>query len=285
MAEHTLILGDERHLVATLTEAAPGSPAPLCVAVLTNSGVIPRAGPHRMNVHLARQFAAMGIPSIRFDMSGLGDSQRHSSTRPLTQQWVHDTRAVMDLAQAHFQCPQFVMIGFCSGAEVAHLVALEDTRMRGALLWDLYAYPTPSSRLRAIAYRLQRAGVKGLVAKLYGRIKAKLLPAKDAGGAQAPKARPAAPSSAPPKAEFAQRIQTLTDQGVALLFSFALHPEWFNHPGQFKRMFKGWAFADRVAFRHLDSCDHLLTRAPAQQAFLDMTRDWLNQRVLPALKR
>ena len=57
MAEQTLILGAENHLVATLTPAVQtGSGAPRCVAVLTNSGVIPRSGPHRMNVHLARRF-------------------------------------------------------------------------------------------------------------------------------------------------------------------------------------------------------------------------------------
>ena len=87
MAEQTLILGVERHLVATLTAATPsGAGSPRCVAVLTNSGVIPRSGPHRMNVHLARRFAEMGIPSIRFDMSGLGDSRRSSGTLPVVQQ-------------------------------------------------------------------------------------------------------------------------------------------------------------------------------------------------------
>lgn len=285
MQERTLILGDERHLVATLTELPAGSSPPPCVVILTNSGVIPRTGPHRMNVHLARQFAAMGIPSIRFDLSGLGDSLRHSSPRPVMAQWVADTRAVMDLAERHFHCPRFAMIGFCSGAEVAHLVALEDPRMRAALLWDLYAYPTLRSRLHTIAYRMQRAGVLGLAQKSIQR--AQTLAGRVVGRkahTPPPKAPSAVPSSVPPKEVFAQRIQTLVGQGVELCFAYALQPEWFNHPGQFQRMFSGWAFARLVSFQHLDRCDHLLTQQSSQTAFSHMTMRWMQQRVLPSLR-
>lgn len=277
MAETTLILGAENHLVATLTPAsAPGTPP--MVAVLTNSGVIPRSGPNRMNVHLARRFAEMGIPSIRFDMSGLGDSRRSSSGQPLMTQWVADTRAVMDLAQAQFGCDRFFMIGFCSGAEVAHLVALEDPRLRAALLWELYAYPTPQSRLRKLAYRLRRAGPAGLVTKAFGRLQR--LVVKPTGAPTA--ARQAEPSKAPAREVYAQRIQTLVDQGVELLFGFSgAQPEWFNHPGQFKGMFGHFAFFDKVAFGFLKNCDHLITRREAQQDFTGMTVQWLEGKVLP----
>lgn len=284
MAEHTLILGAEQHLVATLTPAEGGQPV-RCVAVLTNSGVIPRSGPHRMNVHLARRFAARGIPSIRFDMTGLGDSRRSSSTQPLLDQWVADTRAVMDLAQAHFNCDRFFMVGFCSGAEVAHLVGLEDPRLRAALLWDLYAYPTVQSRLRKLAYRLQRAGFLGLIQKSVGRLQQALGKASGGAAANAPAQNAPAPSTAPAKAVFTQRIQTLVDGGVELMFAFSgAQPEWFNHPGQFKTMFSGQRFVDQVAFTYLENCDHLITRREAQQSFTDMSAQWLEQRVLPALK-
>lgn len=278
MAEHTLILGAEQHLVATLTSSnLPG--APRCVAVLTNSGVIPRSGPHRMNVHLARRFADMGIASIRFDMSGLGDSRRPSGTLPVLAQWVSDTRAVMDLAQKHFQCDRFFMVGFCSGAEVAHLVALEDPRMRGTVLWDLYAYPTPQSRLRTLAYRLQRAGLMGLVQKALTRVQARL--GKAAKSADSEQTLVQKTSQVPPCDEYAQRIQTLVDGGVEVLFAFCGgEPEWFNHHGQFRDMFKGHAFVDQVAFSYLRDSDHLLTRLQSQQAFSDMTVQWLQQRIL-----
>lgn len=280
--EHTLILGEAQHLVATLTEVdgQPPAPPPL-VALLTNSGVIPRSGPNRMNVHLAREFARMGVPSIRFDLSGLGDSGRPDGGRALLDQWVADTRAAMDHAQRHFGCARFVMIGFCSGAEVAHLVGLQDTRLRAALLWDLYAYPTPVSRVLAWAHRLGRLGWRGLCRKVRVHLSGLLrrpLPAPSTATA-APAGD--APSRSPDKAVFTQRIQALVDQDVDLLFAYAQgNPLWFNHAGQFRDMFRGQRFLERVDFEFLDTADHLLTTPAAQQAFLRMTQAWLRDKVL-----
>lgn len=286
-AERTLILGDAQHLVATLTEVdgeaggqvigeATGHPP--VVALLTNSGVIPRSGPNRMNVHLAREFARMGVPSIRFDLSGLGDSGRPDGSRALLDQWVADTQAVMDHAQAHFGCARFVMIGFCSGAEVAHLVGLQDTRLRAALLWDLYAYPTLASQVRAWVHRLGRLGWRGLCHKVRGRLLALLR----SPGPTPTRAQAAAPSNSPDKAVFTQRIQALVDQDVELLFAFAQgNPLWFNHAGQFRAMFRGERFIDQVRFEFLDTADHLLTTPAAQQAFMRMTQNWLRKHVLP----
>lgn len=282
MAEHTLILGSENHLVATFTPADLAGPgAPPLVVLLTNSGVIPRSGPHRMNVHVARHLAALGIPSVRFDMSGLGDSRRTNSTLPVVEQWVADTRSVMDAAQARFGCAHFMMVGFCSGAEVAHLVALEDQRLRAILLWDLYAYKSVQTHVRTFLYKLRRVGALGALKKagglLFGAVQPK--PVKGSGNS----ARPVEVSLVPPLGTFAQRIQRLTDADVELLFVYCGgEPEWFNHAGQFKSMFGRFPFYKKVAFNYLQVSDHLITTAAAQQAFLDMTEDWLKTRVLPA---
>lgn len=285
MAEQTLILGAENHLVATFTppDSAAAHGAPPIVALLTNSGVIPRSGPHRMNVHLARRLAAQGIPSVRFDMSGLGDSRRTGSTLPVVEQWVADTRSVMDAAQARFGCDRFLMVGFCSGAEVAHLVALEDPRLRAILLWDLYAYNSLETRVRTLLYKLRRAGPFGIVKKAGERVAALFRPA--ATDADNPARRAVEVSLVPPKEVFAQRIQTLVDGGTELLFVYCGgEPEWFNHHGQFKSMFGSYPFHDKVAFHFLQVSDHLITTHMAQQAFLAMTDDWLRQRVLPSVR-
>lgn len=280
MQEQTRTVGAEAHLVATFTPAqgAPGA-APPVVAVLSNSGVIPRGGPHRINVLLAREFAAMGIPSVRFDMSGLGDSQRSDSTRSVTEQWVADTREVMDAAQAQFGCARFVMVGLCSGAIIGHLVALEDPRMRAVLLWDMYAYPTLQSRLRKLAFKIGRAGLLGSAQKAGVMLlrQLRLMPPDDT---------PAKPkgemSVSPPKAEFMGRVDTLTNQGVELLFAYCGgQPEWFNHRGQFAAMFAGQAWLPKVSFELLETTDHLITSGPAKRAFIDMTTGWVRERVVP----
>lgn len=282
--EDTLVLGESAHLVATLTTPtrAGGHPPPV-IALLSNSGVIPRSGPNRMNVHLARRFADLGIPSVRFDLSGLGDSSRPAKPKPMMAQWLADCRAVMDLAEQRHGCARFLMIGFCSGAEVAHLLALEDPRLRAALLWDMYAYPTLGSRLHHLAYKMRKLGPGGLLRKVQDRVQ-RTLGIKQAPVSSKTATPPAIPSQPPDKAELMQRLQTLVDQGVSLHFSYAEgNPHWFNHEGQFRAMFKGAPFLQHVSFRFLREADHLLTEESAQRAFLGMTEDWLRERVLPAL--
>lgn len=274
-----MILGAENHLIATFTPTEQSSGgAPRYIAILSNSGVIPRSGPHRMNVHLARRFARMGIPSVRFDMSGLGDSRRASGNLPVIQQWVVDTREVMNAAQQRFGCDRFLMVGFCSGAVVGHLVALEDPRMRAILLWDLYAYQTLESRLRTFLYRLRRAGPLGAVKKAFSRLATGLR-------LQAPEApyagRAVELSATPPLETYTRQVQTLTDAGVQLLFVYSGgEPEWFNHTGQFKGMFGRYPFYEKVAFNYLEVSDHLITSRKAQMAFLETTENWVVQRVL-----
>jgi hypothetical protein len=280
MAEQTLILGTDKHLVATFTPAVAlnATETPNCIAILSNSGVIPRGGPHRINVHLARRFAAMGVPSVRFDMSGLGDSLRAQGNLPVIDQWVADTRAIMDAAQARYNCDRFVMVGFCSGAVVGHLAALQDRRMRAVLLWDLYAYPTLQFHIRTVLYRLRRAGSVGLVKNLWQRLASGFRSGPETA---VESARWVGMSTSPPIEEFARRAQTLTDDGVELFFVFSGgEQEWFNHSGQFTAMFRRFPFHEKVAFHYLDVSDHLITSRKAQRAFLDMTEHWLRQRVL-----
>ena len=282
MSEYSVIMGAEDHLVATLTPATPTGPSPARVAaVLTNSGVIPRSGPHRMNVHLANRFAAMGIPSIRFDLSGLGDSRRFGGTLPGDEQWVADTRAAMDLAQSRFGCERFFMVGFCSGAEVAQSLALTDPRLRAITLWDAYSFPTIQSRLRTWVLRARRVGLLTALQRGLSR----MLPTLAAVTKRAVQAREAEAevSDAPPRHTYANRIQTLVDDGVKLLFLYSAgQPLEFNHRGQFRAMFRRYGFVDKVDFHYLDMSDHLLTQRRAKEQFTNLVVQWLEQRVLTA---
>ena len=280
MAESTLIFGDEQHLIATLTHPEAGSPAPTWVAVLTNSGVIPRMGPHRMNVRLARQFAKAGIPSIRFDLSGLGDSRRASGSRPVVEQWVEDTRMAMDVAQRQWGPVKFFMICFCSGAEVAHLTALSDSRLQAAVLWDFYSYPTPQAKVHQLIYRVRRAGVQGMVnkitKKMFGEDDAKRREPPPDDGLQGMTSGPVTPKNV-----YAQRFQKLVDQGVELFFYYSGgEPEWYAYRNQFFDIFQGHDFVQKVSFDQLAVSDHLITSKAAQEGFSLAVHDWLAKRIM-----
>ncbi|MFM2398724.1 MAG: hypothetical protein RL341_881 [Pseudomonadota bacterium] len=277
--ENTVIIGRENHLVATTTAAQAGAAAAApFVVILSNSGVIPRVGPHRINVHLARHFSALGVPSIRFDMSGLGDSLRTSSTASMIDQWVADAQDAMNFAQQHFGCARFIMIGFCSGAEVAYKAALQDKRMIGAVLWDLYAYQNWQSRVRTLLFRARRAGAAGLLQKLLAKLG---LGHSNSGQPPITRVQTFQPAQIPTVEAFAADLKSLAQRGVALL---VLHcggePQWYNYRGQFDDTLGRHGLQGLVDFDFLEQADHLLTRQSAQKTFVGTVVRWLRARQL-----
>lgn len=282
--EQTLTLGPEGRLVATLTlpqgsAVARGAPT----ALLTNSGVISRVGPHRINVRIARWLATRGVASIRFDLSGLGDSRRAPGTRPQLDQWAADTVSVMDWAAQRLGSDAFFMVGLCSGAEVAFRSALVDRRLRGVLLWDMYAYPTAKSRRRAVAFRLRRAGPTGIVRKLVARA-GWLLGIAPSPAREERRLAVLEPHRRPPIEQHAADLQSLVDRGTRVLVMFCGgEPEWYNYPGQFHEAMARFPGVRDVGCECLTASNHLLTQRASRDAFIASLQRWLDDAVLPGV--
>lgn len=287
MNETTVLFGPQGHLVGTYTQpAAPAAIRGDVMLLLTNAGVIPRIGPHRINVRLARHFARLGVPSLRFDTSGLGDSGRSTGTDSVNAQFVADTRAAMDAAQVQFGQRDFVMIGFCSGGDIAHLVALEDERLKGIVLFDSYVYPTRKTRVLSLRHRLRTQGFATLAQKALHRAAehAKRLLSRNRGdtGTRAEPRAIFGRVGAPPKHEFGARIDRLVARGVKIMFVYSGgEPHAYNYFTQFRDTFVGHPFVDRVAYEYLDRCDHVLTQPHAQDALIEAVQRWFDAR-LPA---
>ena len=116
-----------------------GAPAPfaggerLPAVVMLNAGIIHRVGPNRLYVKIARELAAAGFRTFRFDFSGVGDSEARSDGVPFESRSVEETQAAMDyLATARvLRC--FVLLGLCSGANIAFRTARRDSRVAGII--------------------------------------------------------------------------------------------------------------------------------------------------------
>lgn len=132
-------------LFGVLTE--PDRAGPLC-AVLLNAGAVRHIGPGRMWVELARRWAARGVPTLRLDLTGIGDAD--GDLEPLredagfyTPQFVNQARTALDALVTRGLPPRFVLAGLCSGAYWSLHAALEDERVASAymvnpraLFWD-----------------------------------------------------------------------------------------------------------------------------------------------------
>ena len=134
LRERAIRFGSGERLVGILTEPADGEGAQRPTAVFITAGMLHRVGPNRLYVNLARRLARLGVPSMRFDLSGIGDSQQRTDGIPADEGAVADIRTAMDAAQERHGTSAFVAIGLCSGAVSAFHAALADERVIGAVL-------------------------------------------------------------------------------------------------------------------------------------------------------
>jgi alpha-beta hydrolase superfamily lysophospholipase len=132
-----LLDGPAGPMFGVLTEPL-GARAEL-TAVLLNAGPQRRTGPNRMWVEIARRWAARGVPTLRLDAAGIGDSDGDATVlarvaefyRPV---YAEQARAALD-ALAERGLPQrFVMLGLCAGAYWSVQAALTDERVAAVVM-------------------------------------------------------------------------------------------------------------------------------------------------------
>ena len=102
--------------------------------VILNAGVIHRVGPNRLWVRLAREFAALGLTTLRFDLSGIGDSEPQRDSISLAESTMRDIDTAMDYLNKSQGIDRFIFVGLCSGACDAFFAACRDPRISGATL-------------------------------------------------------------------------------------------------------------------------------------------------------
>ncbi|MGZ4249407.1 MAG: alpha/beta hydrolase family protein [Solirubrobacteraceae bacterium] len=143
--EETPILfdGELGGLFGIVSEPSRADRAPVC-AVLLNGGALRHIGPSRTWVEIARRWAARGVPTVRVDMPGIGESDG-DAREPVpdasfyTPQRTEQTLTILDRLAEQGLPDRFVLGGLCSGAYWSLHAALADPRVRGALMINLYS--------------------------------------------------------------------------------------------------------------------------------------------------
>jgi hypothetical protein len=281
MIESSLSFGKNSGLVGTLCVPEPddsGNRPATAGIILFNAGIVHRIGPHRINVRLARALAKSGIPSIRFDLGGLGDSARAGGDAGFEAQAVEDIRAAMTTLGEATGLQRFGLFGFCSGAFHSYHTAHADERVAGLLLFEAYRYPTLKSSLIRLSLRFRQHGVLRTMGRLAWKTlgalagKLRLQRVTETNGRAAEIGFIVDSTS---KASFAQGVQSLLDRGVDVSLVFAGDGfEVYNYPDQFKDAFKHLGIADRVPTAFLPDVDHVATGAAAQAELIQRVLPW-----------
>lgn len=281
MIEKIAVFGDAQNLVGVVTQpGVAAGPERDLAFVLLNAGVIHRIGPGRLNVKLARRLAGEGYASLRFDLSGIGDSRPSPSTLSWQAQAVADIRAAMDHMQVTLAMRQFVLVGLCSGADNGYATAVADQRVAGLVMLDPNPYPTWKTRPRFLLMRLRRR--RWIADFLRRRIRRALgWPRKvgDQGTEQPSSAEPSGPERyvrpKPPLAEFAAGLTSVVDRGGAVMAIYSGSSlRQFNDPRQLDEALNSFGLAGRIGCRLWAEANHTFTELSAQSQLVDTVVAW-----------
>jgi pimeloyl-ACP methyl ester carboxylesterase len=270
-SEQVLQFGPQNQLlgIATLPRhRCDGAPA----CLLVNAGMVHRIGPRRLYVKMARELAAAGIPSLRLDLSGIGDSRSEGGSERLGEQAVADLRAAMDVLQANYGITRFVAAGVCSGARNAYRLALADERVVGLLMFDAFFYPTFKTRLMPRWQRFRASPWRALVRSLRRYVRA----------APTPPLLAYVPEDLPSRDEFARAMNRLVEREVSvyLIYSGGVGQS-FNYAAQLRDAFGSAPFLQRVRCAYMPDIDHNVTPLQAQRELIDTVREWVQAIAAP----
>jgi hypothetical protein len=277
IVERVLQFGQSGDLVGILTQPreAPRNGRP--IFVMWNVGVNHRVGPYRIYVDLCRDLAEAGFTALRFDSSGLGDSDVRREAVSDAEREDLDVRDALDMLAKRTGCDRFVLIGFCSSVDSAHRVAVKDPRVAGVVYVEGYAYQDSGFKRRALLRYLSVERWRRYITEpAYGwqRILRKLSTGK------APPAEEVVfQRSYPTWPAFRADLAGLARRGAQLLFVYSGGDTSFNHRDQFWVMF-GTPELDRskVEVSYYGRADHTFYAVGARNVVRERVVRWAGDR-------
>jgi hypothetical protein len=279
--EKAIRFGTSASLVGVLTEAAPGTASAGRPAVLfLNSGILHRVGSCRLHVRLARALSAAGFHTLRFDYSGIGDSDQRRDSLPFEESAVLETREAMDYLQKAKGVQQFILMGLCSGADMAHDTAIADPRVTGLLLLDGWAYKNLSFHLHHYGPKLldwaqwrHSIALRWRMLRGAHRDRHSAMPGGEGVEYEVPKYV----RVFPPQSRIEADLRALMARDVRLYCIWTGGLAEYNHVGQYAETFRGVPFRGRLREEHLRDADHILTGLAHQSYLVDNAVAWATQ--------
>lgn len=273
--EDAIVFGQHDHLVGVWSGVEKAVPA---AVVMLTAGMLPSVGPYRLHVDLARHLADEAVPSLRFDLSGIGDSMAIGADGDSLDRAASEiSQAINWIANTH-HIKRIILFGLCSGADDAIAAALVDPRVVGVIAMDGCGYRTGRYYWhRFIRHQLPRLVMPAKWISLANRSLFKrndsprsLIPGDDI-------------REFPSQEVAENQLQSLTSSGVRLhfLYTGGVH-QYYNHEGQFAAMFPSLRNNASITTRYLPRLDHVAYRCKDRQMLVahisETTRSFLAAR-------
>jgi pimeloyl-ACP methyl ester carboxylesterase len=254
--------------------------------ILLNAGLLHRVGASRLNVHLARSLANDGYPVLRFDFSGIGDSDARRDELALDESAVAEIGCAMDKLSEVSTVGTFVIIGLCSGADMAFNVAQTNPRVSGIVQIDAFSYRTWLYYLHRFTPRLSSRqswsnmlSGRTYVGPFFRRVvmgwRSNAETAE--GDSQTEDAADPYKRSFPPKADVAKSLGKLVDRGVRMLNIFTGGNTDYSYTSQYQHSFDDLDFQDLLTVMYMRDADHTLPDFGHQREVIAAVSRWLGE--------
>lgn len=239
--ERIVQFGPEGRLVGVLSGGVQCDNA--LTLVLPSAGLIPRSGPFRLHVELARRLEEQGIRTFRFEVPGVGETPRLPGwgSREATQ-------AALDHLSNGYGCRRFVVGGVCSAADTGWQAAVHDERVCGLLMLDGLSFVGPWYHVARLGQLMRRP------ARDWVRTVQRWMRQRGESGA---KPDVADYREWPERDEARRQFAELVGRGVRSLWVYTGgYRDRFMHPRQFEWSFGRAARDPRVTMHHWPDSDH-----------------------------
>ena len=90
---------------------------------------------HRSLRHLAQRLAAAGLPTLRFDYRGTGDSSGHAGEPGRIEAWIEDIRSAVRELQSRSAALDVALVGIRFGAVLAMMAASRERDVGNLVAW------------------------------------------------------------------------------------------------------------------------------------------------------
>lgn len=130
-----LYLGEQDRRLFACFHVADHAAALDCVAVICNPIGYEYIHSHRTLRHLADDLARAGLPALRFDYDGTGDSPGTDLDPDRLSRWVEDIETAIAAARSLSGCTRVCLVGLRLGATLA-MLAVSHAPVDGLVLWS-----------------------------------------------------------------------------------------------------------------------------------------------------
>jgi len=269
MNEQLHTYGIERNLtgIATIQDNINRqSPA----IILLNAGVIHKVGPFDFNISFARKLSSEDYLVFRFDISGLGDSDKIKDGTTYNEVVMNDLKQTMTFIEEKYDVNKFVVIGLCTGADHAHKIACQDSRVVGNVWLDGYGYPTTKYKLiRYAPVFLNPKRFVNALKKYFSTSNKDVLSTKGVDDYV---------WELPSKDQYINDMKLLYERDVKCLYIYSGGvTSYFNYRQQFEDSFKGCHFLKNIEVTYYPEFDHTFILLKDRMRMIKRVSEWLNK--------